>query len=108
MHAGTSCVLASDGGTVTYNWLRFSYSCKINQLTRSEPAGWFIISGKSPDIIQIENVWGTMVWEAYQKERKPFSMSELQIAVIKAWDIVSVTLHASLVPSSPKRGMEVF
>lgn len=81
--------------TVTRDWLRLNFIRVMN---------W---PARSPDLNPIENVWGAMVRDVYQGGRQYFSVSDLQSAVLKAWDTVSVSLHQKLVSSMPKRCIEV-
>lgn len=79
---------------LTRDWLRFNFVRVME---------W---PARSPDLNPIENVWGAMVRDVYEGGKQYFSVSELQSAVVRAWNSISSTLHQRLVSSMPKRCIE--
>lgn len=77
--------------TISHGCLRFNFIRVMNSPVRL------------PDLILIKIVWSAIFRETYQGGRQCFSVSKLQSDVVKTRDIVSVSLHQTLVCLMPRR-----
>lgn len=61
----------------------------------------------SPDQNPIENIWGIMVRQIYADNKQYASISDLKLAVIAAWELISKEVCLNLVQSMPNRIFEL-
>lgn len=58
---------------------------------------------RSPDMNPIENLWGILVKKVYGCNKQYLCMETLKIAILKAWDEISIEILHGLVNSMPDR-----
>lgn len=62
---------------------------------------------KSPDVNIIESVWGHMARRVYQNGRQYVSVSDLQEAIMEAWEVIDTRYIRSLYRSISTRLVEI-